>query len=280
VVTVGFVYEAKPCGVVEEIATLTEGSRQERCRTMGSVMPNPNAQAEPAASNPHVLKQAVVVIHGMGEQRPMDTIKSFVEAVWATDKTIAASGLPDPSHVWSKPDMRTGSLELRRITTRESRESPPEYPAGVRTDFYELYWADLTGGSTWAQFTGWVRGLLLRWPSQVPPGMMETWITLWIASLIVVLLALIAAIPGNVWEERVTWLAEWHWVFAGLAVPAAAVVHSFATRYFGRVVRYTKADPDNIASRAAVRERGLKLLAALHGSDYRRIVIASHRRKR
>ena len=45
--------------------------------------------------------------------------------------------------------MSTGSLELRRITTRESIASAPEFPAGVRTDFYELYWADLTAGTTW-----------------------------------------------------------------------------------------------------------------------------------
>src|SRR5262249_23493330 len=50
-----------------------------------------------------------------------------------------------------------------------------------------------------------------------------------------------------------------------------------ATATFGRVVRYSKADPDNIAARQAVRERGLKLLGALHeGTHYKRIIIASH----
>ena len=68
--------------------------------------------------------QAVVVIHGMGEQIPMDTIKGFVDAVWQKDDAITANGLPNPTEVWSKPDARTGSLELRRITTaREHRES-------------------------------------------------------------------------------------------------------------------------------------------------------------
>jgi hypothetical protein len=38
-----------------------------------------------------------------------------------------------------------------------------------------------------------------------------------------------------------------------------------------------RADPDNIAARQAVRERGLKLLRTLHaGSRYSRIVIVSH----
>ena len=36
------------------------------------------------ASQPvsHFPKQAIVVVHGMGEQMPMDTIKSFVRAAW------------------------------------------------------------------------------------------------------------------------------------------------------------------------------------------------------
>jgi len=97
--------------------------------------------------------QAVVVIHGMGEQIPMDTIKGFVHAVWQTDDSITPNRFPHPTEVWSRPDGRTGSLELRRITTRESVPSAPEFPAGVRTDFYELYWADLTAGATWASLT-------------------------------------------------------------------------------------------------------------------------------
>ena len=98
--------------------------------------------------------QAVVVIHGMGEQIPMDTIKSFVDAVWQKDGLITANGLPNPTEVWSKPDARTGSLELRRITTRESIPDQA-FPAGARTDFYELYWADLTAGATWDSLKSW-----------------------------------------------------------------------------------------------------------------------------
>jgi hypothetical protein len=101
----------------------------------------PQLNARPVSGFP---KQAIVVIHGMGEQTPMDTIKSFVRAVWETDAEITANGLPNPAEVWSKPDVRTGSLELRRITTRESIKTD-SFPDRVRSDFYELYWADLSG---------------------------------------------------------------------------------------------------------------------------------------
>src|SRR5262249_60772417 len=89
--------------------------------------------AQPASVGaPHADMQAVVVIHGMGEQRPMDTIKAFVKAVWAADAVITANNLPHPSHVWSKPDIRTASLQSRRITTRESIPSAPS-PRPVRS---------------------------------------------------------------------------------------------------------------------------------------------------
>src|SRR5215475_13578030 len=95
-------------------------------------------------------KQAIVVIHGVGEQVPMDTLRGFGRAVWETDTEITKNGLPNPAEVWSKPDLRTGSLELRRITTRQSIPTQ-NFAKGVRSDFYEMYWADLSSGSTLGQ---------------------------------------------------------------------------------------------------------------------------------
>ncbi|MGB8898347.1 MAG: hypothetical protein WCC90_03395 [Methylocella sp.] len=229
------------------------------------------------APPPHVDMQAVVVIHGMGEQRPMDTVRAFVQAVWETDAVVTANGLPHPSQVWSKPDLRTGSLELRRITTRESIANA-QFPGGVRTDFYELYWADLTAGSTWDQLIGWVRDLLLRLPSRVPRDVRLAWVALWIASFLVLAIAGLSVLPAEVWKKLgLSWFADWHGLLAPVAAAFGVWLHKIATPYFGRVVRYTHADPENIASRRDVRERGLKLLNSLHeGSYYKRIAIVSH----
>lgn len=232
----------------------------------------------PNVAVPRADLQAVIVIHGMGERIPMDTIKGFVNAIWQKDDVVTATGLPNSTEVWSKPDARTGSLELRRITTRESIASPPTFPSGVRTDFYELYWADLTAGATWDSLTAWVRGLLLRPLRRVPRGVRLAWLLLWLLCLIVVALALLAVVPPTAWRgTRFAAVAGHQWLIAALAVIISGWVHRMGTSTFGRVVRYTLADPNNIAARAAVRDRGLKLLRALHErSHYKRIVIVAH----
>jgi hypothetical protein len=236
--------------------------------------------AAPAAAE--APKQAVIIVHGMGEQRPMDTLKGFVQSVWELDPVISANGLPNPNMVWSKPDDRTGSLELRRITTRESIASPA-WPDRVRTDFYELYWADLTAGSTWGQFTSWVRHLLVRPWARVPTDVRSAWLFLWFATIVIALVAMIGLLPKEFWAwikpywPGIVWIASWQWLLIALAAVAGPVLHKFASATFGRVVRYTRADPDNIAARAAVRERGLALLRSLHrGDDYSRIVLVAH----
>ena len=62
-------------------------------------------------------KTAVVLIHGIGEQRPMDTLWGFVRAAWTHDAELVHA---TRNEVWSKPELVTGSFELRRITTREA----------------------------------------------------------------------------------------------------------------------------------------------------------------
>lgn len=230
-------------------------------------------------------KQAVIVIHGMGEQRPMDTLRGFVRSVWELDEKITANDLPHPSAIWSKPDLRTGSLELRRITTRQSIPTTT-FGNGVRSDFYELYWADLSGGSTWGMVKDWIVGLLLRNPfTRVPADVLLAWLLLWILALIVVLFSLATALPAKasiagflLWDyPPLVWLSRWQaWQLAAMAAFLALVANWFVVPYFGRVVRYTRATPENIAARKNIRERGLALLSELHKEDYDRIIVVGH----
>lgn len=245
----------------------------------------PASQTAPAADHPvaHFPKQAIVVVHGMGEQMPMDTIKAFVRAVWQTTTGLAID-LPNPTEVWSKPDVRTGSLELRRITTRQSIYTPA-FGGGVRSDFYELYWADLSGGSTWSQVKDWIFGLLFRNPlTRVPPDVLLAWIVLWLIALVVAFVLLAAALPKeahigslDLWTvPPLNWLQGAGWLVTALAAAFASFAASFIVPYFGRVVRYTVARPNNIAAREDIRKRGLDLLGELHRRDYDRIIVVGH----
>ena len=233
--------------------------------------------AKPPASFP---KQAVVVIHGIGEQVPMDTIKAFVRAAWETDPNIANKEMPNPTEVWSKPDLRTGSLELRRITTRESEETS-SFPNRVRTDFYELYWADLSAGSTLDAIENWIFGLLLRNPRKdVPRKVLGAWIILWLLS--VGLLYLIAAPMFKPTDAILGWHPyAWTGHLPGYFGTLLGALLAYGANYLlkpyvGRIVRYTRATPENIAARKEIRERGLKLLDALHDGEYERIIVVGH----
>ncbi|RVG25664.1 hypothetical protein CN233_25130 [Sinorhizobium meliloti] len=218
-------------------------------------------------------RQAIVLVHGMGEQIPMDTIKGFARTIWRGDLPWSTVR-DDADDIWSKPDPKTGSLELRRLTTRKTPEGG-NYPKGVRTDFYELYWADLTAGSTWEQFVSWVRYLLFRSLSKVPVPVRPAWYLLWGLSILAMGLALLSILPEAIWSSiGPDWVRA---VVLAIVAALTTIIHQMATKSFGRMVRYTRAQPDNIAARAAVRERGLELLRALHSDDkYDRVILVAH----
>jgi hypothetical protein len=132
-------------------------------------------------------KQAVVVVHGMGEQRPLETLRSFVETVYQRDLSLTRDDdrqrVDDPvlgriNRVWIAPDAATGSIELRRISTPANRSK-------VRTDFFELYWADIMQGTPVELVVSWIRGLLLRSPFRVPRRLPVwiAWILLWVLAI-------------------------------------------------------------------------------------------------
>ena len=216
-------------------------------------------------------KIAVLITHGIGEQIPMETLTAFVKAAWVTNTEAQWVPPPDekPEEIWFKPDPIAGSHELRRITTRWTKSSAGPTAKGPRVDFFEFYWADLAEGTTVQEVWDWLRTLLVRWPSQVPKGLMSAWLLMWATTLVIAALLLFAALP---WPGG--W---WH---AGLVLVAAVIgyiMQSLVSPYLGDVARYVRADPRNIAMRAAIRGRGLKLLKDIHDSGaYERVVVVAH----
>ena len=112
------------------------------------------------------MRQAVVVIHGIGEQRPMDTVRGFVDSIMPLPSN------PAKPKFWSKPNPMSELFELRKLVTPQSRTMPP-------TDFYEYYWAYQAEGTKFVHVISWAWILLFRRPRNVPPHLKVLWLTLW-----------------------------------------------------------------------------------------------------
>jgi hypothetical protein len=202
------------------------------------------------------FRQAVVVIHGIGDQRPMDTLRTFVGSVLKTDQ------------YFGKPDRISDSLELYRLSVPAQGNIPS-------TDFYELYWAHLMEGTTWEHVTAWVRVLLLRRPSLVPERLRSYWLGMWVAAIVAfVITVTLAESPERFVSLGIVGVAGL-WLLR-------AVVGSIGLHYIGDAARYLSPTPRNIGVRHAIRNAALELLRGLHDNPhhptqhYNRIVVVGH----
>jgi hypothetical protein len=103
----------------------------------------------------------VLVIHGIGNQRPMDMLRGFVNAVWVEDKSVQRPAGRDRAGLWSKPYRLDENFELRRLTTSENRER-------IGADFFEFYWQHLMSRIEIGHVVASARTLLLRKPGSLP----------------------------------------------------------------------------------------------------------------
>lgn len=209
-------------------------------KAAGGASASSTADSTPApAASLSGAKTAVVVVHGMGEQRPLETLREFVETVYRRDLTMAsmppdATGMLDVSIA---PDDTTGSAELRRITTLS--DGPQK-----RTDFFEFYWADIMDGTPLDMVTGWIRTLLLRSPWRLPKSrkVIGAWLLLWLLAAVIVAAGIITLHPeladrieaADLAGKLAAWLQPisilWSWLeplqprLAGLLITMAGVV--------------------------------------------------------
>ena len=204
-------------------------------------------------------RQAVVLIHGIGEHVPMDTLRGFVQ------------GLDFHGAVLSKRHRFSVSHELRRFTLpRAAGKRPP-------TDFFELYWAHHLERGRARETLAWSARLLLRWPfTRFDPSLRPA-----VAIAQLVMLGLLAAatvvLVSAFASDNVSALAQ---VFAGLVLVAGSfslVIGRFFRKPLADAARYLTPRPSNITGRDAIRDEGLQLLRALHDSgEYMRIVVVGH----
>ena len=210
-------------------------------------------------------EQAVLLIHGIGEQRPMDTLRGFVDAVWKTDTTLHNQNNPhNRDSVWSKPDTVSDSFELRRLTTPKNRN-------GIETDFFEFYWAHLMEGTTYGHVVAWVKKLLFRNPLTVPPQLRLAWAVLVVVLVVAAGLAIYAL--ANVGDQDRLMSPLVSFVVSVLLLPVAGLV---IKGFIGDAARYLHVAPANIQCRHAIRQAGVGLLKELHKRGYDRIIVVGH----
>lgn len=213
------------------------------------------------------LKTAVVLIHGMGEQRPMATLWGFVEAAWRTDRTLTPAY---DNAVYAKPDEINDNFDLRRVTTRYWSDPDPK-----RVDFFEFYWAHLMQGNTVQGTLSWLRELFIRPPSSVPRGLRRVWLLGLVLLFTAAALMVLAALPSELTEGFIS--RPW-----AIGLSAASLVLSLlATRWLAPVAndaaRYFSPDPPNVEARNAIRRAGVEVLERLAQSGkYDRIVLVGH----
>jgi hypothetical protein len=217
------------------------------------------------------MRQAVVVIHGIGEQRPMTTLREFVKGIikYPSDKNLP---------FYSKPDRLSDTLELRRLTVEKKHTS------GTSTDFYEFYWQHLMTGTTPAHIQAWVEILLLRNHKHVPkklkPYWYSAWILIFLGLLIVLLLFSYFLRLGGPPDIKGISAVVMIFFVRPLLIPLLQYFGvKFGLKYVGDAARYLSPLPENVGVRHAIRSAGLDLLRRLHLDPlrrYDRIIVVGH----
>lgn len=206
-------------------------------------------------------RQAVIVVHGIGEQRPGQLLREFVANIFDHDAELH----------YVKPDYVSSLFEMRMITVPRSDGARPT------TDVYELYWAHLIRDTTLTQVYGWMLRLVLSHNSIIPPTLRPL--------VRVIRVLLVVAVIAFAWLMTKD-VSGWFKTIAGGALVALPAIASYAlgalrdefvTGYAGDAARYLEPRAENVARRQEIREAGDELLAALHASGrYSRIIVYGH----
>ena len=218
-------------------------------------------------------RTAVVVVHGMGEQRPLQTLKGFV-------KTALKAVRSDGSRLYySRPALLTRSYEARRYIAFQIDSAGGELVRG-QTDLFEYHWSYLMTGNRFGDLMPTSVRLLTQPFSRVPRGLRGVWCLVWLAALALVILNVAGLLR---WRATLDWLVRA--AIANGVVLAAVLIglwmayrlKSGITQSFVDVVRYLDTSPRSYAARRAIRAGMVDLLRGLHeDGGYSRVVVVAH----
>jgi hypothetical protein len=116
-------------------------------------------------------RTAVLIVHGMGNQRPLETLRGIVQAVWSTDHSL---GGPEPKH-W---------VHFKRVASRREK-SDADLPVittsgmtgtGRQVDFHEFYWAHVMAETRLAAVLIWLFEFVRKGPAPMRRDIKLFWI--------------------------------------------------------------------------------------------------------
>jgi hypothetical protein len=226
------------------------------------------------------IRTAVVMVHGMGEQTPLETLDRFVKT--------ALPRIDGERRYLSRPEKITDSYEARRYLANRQplkRTDPPEDPCDDsadlvygQTEFFEYHWSYQMQGNRLGDLVPLLFRMLLRTPATVPRGLKWIWRLIW---LLILLIAALLVVSFNAIEE---WSTEGVLLAFGaggvVAWAAKTMVNRLGlivTKSFVDVVRYLDVSPRSYTVRRNIRRGMMDLLQSLHDKGrYSRVVVVAH----
>jgi hypothetical protein len=210
---------------------------------------------------------AVVVVHGMGNQYPMETLRGFASAMRPQDAVL-----------YSSPNRITNDLEVRRLSFSRAP-----------FDYYEYYWAHHVEEPALGEVLSWSFKLLFL---KTPSNSLKKHIGFVRRAIIIFALLILAVVAGGYFLFK-DYLKDWlaisifgasilvlaKLVWAMISRSVAGVIQSSV----GDVIKYTIPSPKNISVREKIRKGGIELLRNLHDAKkpdgspkYEKVVLAAH----
>jgi hypothetical protein len=183
-------------------------------------------------TTPYPTRTAVIVVHGMGSQRPTETTRGLVEAAWLEKDAPQ----PGDKRFWLHPE-RTGDLDLLVFT---SNNLFPADSGKQRTfHFHEFYWAHLMSETKAVAVLLWLFELARRGP-RLGPRLRWVW---WggatflaglVLSLSFLALHLTERLSGNLENERHAM------IFAPFLLVALALLFAVIVARYEKTAHFAK----------------------------------------
>jgi hypothetical protein len=214
------------------------------------------------------VRTAVIVVHGMGEQLPLETLYRFVRT--------ALPKIDGQRRYYSRPERVSGSYEARRCLA--PRIPPKGPPAQSQVEFFEYHWSYLMTGNKLTDLIPTTVRLLARTPRTVPFGMRGIWVLAWLVIAAGVVLAFTFG-PSLTDRSLAGVLAALlgQGLIAAIALRAIHALGNSVTKSFVDVVRYLDSSTRSYENRRKIRQGMVDLLQGIHETGrYSRVVLVAH----